>query len=135
MCGHSGVELRRGDDVGGKHRVGEGLLDEWTAGRLEGDSQWSSRYEGGSGQSGTMLGLGCLGYSMGGELRCGDGVFRHLLGFGSGAGAGEALLMMGAGRRRGGSGGSRSVSTMGVGSFVVSEEELGEGGGVGARAG
>ena len=63
---------------------------------------------------------------MGGELRCGDGVFRHLLGFGSGAGAGEALLMMGAGRRRGGSGGSRSGSRMGEGSFVMSDEELGD---------
>ena len=63
---------------------------------------------------------------MGGELRGGEGVFRHLLGFGSGAGSGEALLVMDAGRRRGGSGGSIIGATMGEGSFVMSDEEPGD---------
>ena len=63
---------------------------------------------------------------MGGELRCRDGVFRHLLGSGRGAGSGEALFVMDAGRRRGGSGGSITGATMGEGSFVMSDEEPGD---------
>ena len=109
--------MRCGDGVGGKHCVGEAV------------SPLSSCKEGGSSQSGEVSGLG---YTRGEELRCRDGV-RDLLGLGRGASSGEALFIMNAGRRRGGSSGmfsggtgGMSGSTVGEGSFVMSDEESGD---------